>query len=237
VKNVDLQIRAGETLGVVGESGSGKTTLGMALLRLTRSKGTIRFDGQAIDGLSQGELRPLRRHMQVVFQDPYSSLSPRRTVEQIVGEGLELHHPELDKPERRRRVVETLAGVGLNENMLGRYPHEFSGGQRQRIAIARVIALKPRLLLLDEPTSALDASVQHQVLKLLVELQQKLGLSYLFITHDLALIRALAHRVIVMKDGAIVESGDALEVLANPAHPYTQELLAAAPVAEPAIPV
>jgi len=238
VSNVDLEIRAGETLGVVGESGSGKTTLGMALLRLIRSRGTIRFDGQAIDGLSQAELRPLRRHMQVVFQDPYSSLSPRRTVEQIVGEGLELHHPELDKAGCRQRVVDTLAEVGLSENMLGRYPHEFSGGQRQRIAIARVIALKPRLLLLDEPTSALDASVQHQVLKLLVELQHKLGLSYLFITHDLALIRALAHRVIVMKDGSIVESGNALEVLARPTHPYTQELLAAAPVAvaEPVMP-
>ncbi len=230
VRDVDLHIAPGETLGIVGESGSGKTTLGLALLRLIASTGHIQFDGTSLDGLDQGRLRPLRKHMQVVFQDPYSSLSPRRTIEQIVGEGLELHHPELDRTQRRARVVETLAEVGLEEHLLGRYPHEFSGGQRQRIAIARVIALKPRLLLLDEPTSALDASVQHQVLNLLVALQQRYGLSYLFITHDLSLIRALAHRVMVMKDGVVVEAGDALEVLAHPSHAYTQELLAAAPL-------
>jgi len=230
VREVDLQLNRGESLGIVGESGSGKTTLGLALLRLQHSSGTIRFAGERLDGLSQKALRPLRKRMQVVFQDPFSSLSPRRTVEQIVGEGLALHCPELDTAARRRAVIAALEDVGLEEGMLGRYPHEFSGGQRQRIAIARVVALKPALLLLDEPTSALDASVQRQVLALLTQLQRRHGMSYLFISHDLAVIRAIAHRVIVMKEGRVVESGDTESVMNEPQHPYTRELLAAAAV-------
>ena len=230
VRDADIELRRGETLGIVGESGSGKTTLGLSLLRLQRSSGAIHFDGQRLDGMPQNTLRPLRKRIQVVFQDPFSSLSPRRTVEQIVGEGLRLHFPELDAAEQRCRIVAALQEVGLEENMLGRYPHEFSGGQRQRIAIARVVTLQPALLLLDEPTSALDASVQQQVLKLLAQLQQRLGMSYLFISHDLAVIRAVAHRVLVMKDGRIVESGETQAILSAPAHPYTRELLAAAAV-------
>ena len=230
VRDADLQLKRGETVGIVGESGSGKTTLGLSLLRLQKSSGTIEFDGQRLDGLSQSDLRPMRKRMQVVFQDPFSSLSPRRTVDQIVGEGLALHFPELDVAGRQQRIISALEEVGLEENMLGRYPHEFSGGQRQRIAIARVVVLKPALLLLDEPTSALDASVQQQVLKLLAGLQQRLGMSYLFISHDLAVIRAVAHRVLVMKDGHIVESGETEAILNAPAHPYTRELLAAAAV-------
>ncbi len=230
VRDADLTVRRGETLGIVGESGSGKTTLGMAVLRLQAGTGAIRFDATRLDGLSQGALRPLRKRMQVVFQDPFSSLSPRRTVEQIVGEGLELHFPELDARARRSRIIASLEDVGLEATMLSRYPHEFSGGQRQRVAIARVAVLHPEFLLLDEPTSSLDASVQLQVLKLLADLQQRLGMSYLFISHDLAIIRAVAHRVLVMKDGIIVESGETGRLLSKPEHPYTRELLAAAAV-------
>jgi len=228
VDRATIDVRKGETLGIVGESGSGKTTLGLSLLRLQPSSGGIIFDGQRLDGLGANQIRPLRKRMQVVFQDPYSSLSPRRTVAQIVREGLDLHFPELTEDERWNRVLEAMRDVGLEENMLARYPHEFSGGQRQRIAIARVAALRPDLLLLDEPTSALDVSVQKQVLTLLVDLQRRLGMSYLFISHDLAVIRAVAHRVAVMKDGAIVESGTTEDVLHNPAHPYTKTLLNAA---------
>ena len=227
VRDVDLGVRQGETVGIVGESGSGKTTLGLALLKLQSATGDIRLDGRRIDALSQSAFRPLRRDLQVVFQDPYSSLSPRRTVEQIVAEGLELHFPDRSRDERRRQVVDILREVGLDESALGRYPHEFSGGQRQRIAIARAVVLRPRLLVLDEPTSALDATVQQQVLRLLTGLQQRLGMSYLFISHDLAVIQAIAHRVIVMKDGRIVESGDAQTVLATPSHPYTRRLIEA----------
>jgi microcin C transport system ATP-binding protein len=230
VRDADFDLRRGETLGIVGESGSGKTTLGLCVLRLQASSGSIEFDGSRLDELSQGALRPIRRRLQVVFQDPFSSLSPRRTVEQIIGEGLELHFPELDAAGRRQRIAEVMADVGLDPSMLGRYPHEFSGGQRQRIAIARVAVLQPDLLVLDEPTSALDASVQRQVLILLTDLQQRLGMSYLFISHDLAVIRAVAHRMLVMKDGRVVESGDTQTILDNPQHPYTQELLAAAAV-------
>lgn len=230
VDGVDLQLRKGETLGIVGESGSGKSTLGMALLRLSGAKvtGSIRFDGQSIDGVSSSELRPLRARMQVVFQDPYASLSPRRTVEQIVGEGLALHHPELSATQQRDKIVDALREVGLSAEMLERYPHEFSGGQRQRIAIARALVLQPELLLLDEPTSALDVTVQQQVLQLLADLQRRHGLAYLFITHDLAVIRAMAHKVLVMKDGNVVESGDVVQVMESPSQPYTQRLLAAA---------
>ncbi|CAN5407611.1 dipeptide ABC transporter ATP-binding protein [soil metagenome] len=229
VDNVDLSLRAGETLGIVGESGSGKSTLGMALLRLSSANvsGKIRFDGQAISEMSRAAIRPMRGKMQVVFQDPFASLSPRRTIEQIVGEGLELHQPQLDAAGRRAAIAQGLSEVGLSGDMLGRYPHEFSGGQRQRIAIARALVLKPALILLDEPTSSLDVSVQQQVLKLLAELQRKYGLTYLFISHDLAVIRAMAHRVLVMKDGKVVESGATDAVLSNPTQAYTKRLLAA----------
>jgi microcin C transport system ATP-binding protein len=229
VKGVDLSVRRGETVGIVGESGSGKTTLGMTLLRLTSGtpSGTVSFDGERLDGRSQSALRPLRRRMQVVFQDPYNSLSPRMTIEQIVGEGVALHRPELDARARREAIVAMLGEVGLDASALSRYPHEFSGGQRQRIAIARAAILQPALMLLDEPTSALDVSVQQQVLELLAGLQRKYGLSYLFITHDLAVIRAMAHRVIVMKDGQVVEAGETLALFDSPRAEYTRTLLAA----------
>ncbi|HQN13981.1 MAG TPA: dipeptide ABC transporter ATP-binding protein [Quisquiliibacterium sp.] len=230
VVDVDLDVARGETVGIVGESGSGKTTLGMSLLRLTpgRVRGEIDFAGERIDTLSAARLRPIRRRMQVVFQDPYNALSPRMTVERIVGEGLALHRPELDARSRRDAIVAMLEEVGLSAAVLQRYPHEFSGGQRQRIAIARAAVLRPELMLLDEPTSALDVSVQSQVLELLVGLQRKYGMSYLFITHDLAVIQAIAHRVLVMKDGVVVESGETGRLFADPQHAYTRQLLAAA---------
>ncbi len=231
VRGVDLDLVRGETLGIVGESGSGKTTLGMTLLRLAQGRcgGEIRLDGERIDTLDRRRLRSRRRRMQVVFQDPYNALSPRLTVEEIVGEGLALHRPDLGEAQRRAAVVRSLEEVGLSEQMLQRYPHEFSGGQRQRIAIARATVLQPALLLLDEPTSSLDVSVQKQVLELLADLQRRHGLSYLFITHDLAVIRAMSHRVLVMKDGQVVEQGDTETVFSAPGHSYTRELLAAAP--------
>ncbi|MEO7031333.1 MAG: ABC transporter ATP-binding protein [Herbaspirillum sp.] len=234
VDDVNLAVCKGETLGIVGESGSGKSTLGMALLRLSvaRVEGGINFDGQKLRTLPNNLLRPLRARMQVVFQDPFASLSPRRTVEQIVGEGLEIHRPQLSVTLRRAAVAAGLEEVGLTAAMMSRYPHEFSGGQRQRIAIARALVLQPELILLDEPTSSLDVSVQWQVLQLLVKLQQKHGIAYLFISHDLAVIRAMAHRVMVMKDGKVVESGSTEAVLSNPNQPYTQRLLAAAEYAD-----
>jgi microcin C transport system ATP-binding protein len=230
VDQVDLALRPGETLGIVGESGSGKSTLGMALLRLSSAavSGRILFRQEPLSELSSAALRPLRARMQVVFQDPFASLSPRRTIEQIVGEGLELHQPRLGREGLRQAVAAGLTEVGLSPAMMTRYPHEFSGGQRQRIAIARVLVLKPELVLLDEPTSSLDVSVQQQVLQLLAELQKKHGLAYLFISHDLAVIRAMAHRVMVMKDGRVVESGATEAVLSQPEHAYTRQLLAAA---------
>ncbi len=227
VDKVDIALRQGETLGIVGESGSGKSTLGMCLLRLQVCSGEIVFDGQRLDTLKPYQLRPLRRHFQVVFQDPYSSLSPRMSVEDIVGEGLQIHFPALSKVQRRERIVKMLEEVGLTADMLTRYPHEFSGGQRQRIAIARVVILEPKLILLDEPTSALDASVQKQVLELLLSLQVKHGISYLFITHDLKVIRAMAHRVLVMRGGSVVESGETEQLFMSPQHEYTQSLLQA----------
>ncbi len=228
VNGVSLALRAGETLGVVGESGSGKTTLGLALLRLEASTGDIRLAGRTIQGLSRGELRPLRATMQIVFQDPYGSLSPRMTAGDIIGEGLAVHEPRLSQPGREARVAEALTEVGLSPEMMQRYPHEFSGGQRQRIAIARALVLKPRLLVLDEPTSALDVSVQAQVVELLRGLQAKHGLAYLFVSHDLRVVRAMAHRIAVMKDGVIVEEGEAEALTSHPQQPYTKALMQAA---------
>jgi microcin C transport system ATP-binding protein len=228
VDGVSLTLRAGATLGVVGESGSGKTTLGLALLRLTASQGRICFAGQNITGLSSRRLRPLRREMQIVFQDPFSSLSPRLSVGQIVEEGLRVHHLAASAPERRRLIETALDEVGLDPQAADRYPHEFSGGQRQRIAIARALVLQPRLVVLDEPTSALDMSVQAQIVNLLRELQQRRGLAYLFISHDLRVVRALAHDILVMKNGRIVETGPTERIMTRPEHAYTRSLMAAA---------
>jgi microcin C transport system ATP-binding protein len=224
VDDVSLHLNAGETLGIVGESGSGKTTLGMSLLRLIDSTGDIRYRDHAISSYNEKRMRPLRKTFQIVFQDPFSSLSPRMTVEQILSEGLLLHYPELDKQQRFERMVQTLEEVGLDDSVLWRYPHEFSGGQRQRVAIARSVILEPEVILLDEPTSALDASVQKQVLGLLAELQQKHRLSYLFISHDLRVVRAMSHRVIVMRDGKVVETGAVDAVFDHPAEDYTRAL-------------
>ena len=237
VRQATLQLKRGETLGIVGESGSGKTTLGMALLALQDvAGGKVYLEDQRIDDADRATLRAMRRRMQVVFQDPFASLSPRRTVGQIVGEGLALHRPELSEAEREALVLQMLDEVGLNERsgvaqVLQRYPHEFSGGQRQRIAIARAVVLRPEVLVLDEPTSALDVSVQQQVLGLLAELQQRYGMSYLFISHDLAVVRAMSHRVLVMKDGNVVESGEAQALFDAPREAYTRQLLAAAQLA------
>ena len=230
LKDVDLQIPAGTTLGVVGESGSGKTTLALVLMRLAAGEmqGEVEIGGQRIDTLPERTLRPLRAGFQMVFQDPFNSLSPRMSIAEIVGEGLWLHHSQLSDEEHRAAVIGALQDVGLEPaQVLHRYPHELSGGQRQRVAIARALVLKPRLLVLDEPTSALDLTVQLQVLKLLVSLQQKYGLSYLLITHDMGVIRALAHRLLVMKDGVVVEQGAVEEIFMTPASAYTRELLAA----------
>jgi microcin C transport system ATP-binding protein len=228
VDGVDIALREGETLGLVGESGSGKTTLGLALIRMENSEGAIRFEGRDIQPLSRAEMRPLRARMQIVFQDPYGSLSPRMNAGEIVGEGLAVHEPGLRETERAIRVAQALEEVGLDAAMAERYPHEFSGGQRQRIAIARALVLKPRLVVLDEPTSALDVSVQAQVVELLRGLQAKHRLAYLFISHDLRVVRAMAHRIIVMKDGRIVEAGEAEALTQNPREPYTRALMAAA---------
>ncbi|MBV9859226.1 MAG: ABC transporter ATP-binding protein [Alphaproteobacteria bacterium] len=228
VDGVSLRLRQGATLGVVGESGSGKTTLGLALLRLIAAQGHIRFAERDIAAEPQRRLRPLRRQMQVVFQDPYSSLSPRLSVAQIVEEGLRVHHLAA-RPEERRQLIEAaLVEVGLDPDAAQRYPHEFSGGQRQRIAIARALVLKPRFVVLDEPTSALDMSVQAQIVDLLRELQARHRLAYLFISHDLKVVRALAHEILVMKDGRIVEAGPTERVMDRPEHPYTRALMAAA---------
>ncbi|AYY97636.1 ABC transporter ATP-binding protein [Burkholderia multivorans] len=228
VSDVSVSVRQGETLGIVGESGSGKSTLAMALLGLQKTAhGDIQFQGRALSTYRGREQTALRANMQVVFQDPFSSLSPRHTIERIVGEGLELHRPDLTPDARRAKSAAVLREVGLDRTVLHRYPHEFSGGQRQRIAIARALVLEPRVLILDEPTSALDVSIQQQVLKLLANLQQKYNLGYVFISHDLEVIGAMAHRVAVMQGGMIVESGDVEQIFARPSHPYTQKLLKA----------
>lgn len=228
VDGVSLTLRQGRTLGVVGESGSGKTTLGLAMLRLISSEGAIRFEGQDIQGLKSKALRPLRHHMQIVFQDPYGSLSPRMSVGQIVEEGLIVQQLGLSASERRAQVAQALSEVGLPPDAMDRYPHEFSGGQRQRIAVARAMALKPRFVMLDEPTSALDMSVQAQIVDLLRDLQRAHNLAYLFISHDLRVVRALADDIMVMRDGKVVEAGTADEVFDTPKTDYTKALLAAA---------
>ena len=228
VDGIDLSLTSGETLGIVGESGSGKTTLGRALVRLTGCDGQINFRGQNIDALTGTPLRNLRKHMQIVFQDPFGALSPRMSVSDIITEGLSLHEPELNSYQKIFKVRRTLEDVGLEPDSANRYPHEFSGGQRQRIAIARAIILNPRLVLLDEPTSALDRSVQAQIVTLLQDLQQQRGLSYIFISHDLKVVRALAHRVMVMKDGKVVETGTTHDIFENAKETYTRELISAA---------
>ncbi|MFP3563035.1 ABC transporter ATP-binding protein [Paraburkholderia sp. SIMBA_030] len=229
VADANVSVRQGETLGIVGESGSGKSTLAMALLGLQRTAhGEIEFQGRALGSYRGAEQTALRSNMQVVFQDPFSSLSPRQTIERIVGEGLALHRPQMTQDARRDKVISVLREVGLDRTVLYRYPHEFSGGQRQRIAIARALVLEPRILILDEPTSALDVSIQQQVLKLLAGLQHKYNLGFVFISHDLAVIGAMAHRVAVMQNGSIVESGEVEQIFATPSHPYTRKLLKAA---------
>jgi microcin C transport system ATP-binding protein len=227
VNAATLSIRAGETLGVVGESGSGKTTLALAVMRLIRSEGQIAFQGQDIHGLSPKQMRPLRSDMQIVFQDPFGSLSPRMTIAEIIAEGLGVHGVDPGR-DRRDMVREIMEEVGLDPSTMDRYPHEFSGGQRQRVAIARAMILRPKLLILDEPTSALDMTVQVQIVQLLRELQEKYGLAYLFISHDLKVVRALSHKVMVMKQGDVVEAGDAQAIFEDPQTDYTRALMAAA---------
>jgi microcin C transport system ATP-binding protein len=224
---VNFSLPKGQTLGIVGESGSGKSTLGLAILRLLGSRGEIRFQGQHLQSMSQRQVRPLRRQMQVVFQDPFGSLSPRMSVGQIIGEGLRIHRMG-NAQEQEQAIIDALVEVGLDPDTRHRYPHEFSGGQRQRIAIARALVLKPALILLDEPTSALDRTVQRQVVELLRSLQAKYNLTYLFISHDLAVVRALSHQMMVVKQGQVVEQGAAADIFAAPQHPYTQQLLESA---------
>jgi microcin C transport system ATP-binding protein len=224
VDGVSAALRRGETLGVVGESGSGKTTLGKALLRLERSNGTIRFREHALQGLGDKEMRPLRRSMQIIFQDPYGSLSPRMPVEEIIGEGLAVH-TAADRWEREELIIAAMEEVGLDPAVRDRYPNEFSGGQRQRIALARALVLKPEFIVLDEPTSSLDRSIQFQVIELLQRLQERHGLSYLFISHDLKVVKSLCHELLIMKEGKVVEAGPAERIFSDPQHEYTRELL------------
>ena len=228
VDGVDIAVRQGETLGIVGKSGSGKTTLGLAILRLISSQGTIAFLGKPITGLKFREMRPFRRQMQIVFQDPYGSLSPRMSVSDVIEEGLWVHHPELTAAQREERVVRALRDVGLDPATRFRYPHEFSGGQRQRIAVARAIVLEPTFVVLDEPTSALDMLIQAQIVDLLRDLQKRLNLTYLFISHDLRVVAALASNLIVMRHGKVVEGGPAVDLFAHPKSDYTRALFAAA---------
>jgi microcin C transport system ATP-binding protein len=228
VENVTLEVREGETLGVVGESGSGKTTLGLALLRLLSSRGAIEFRGREIQGLRARAIRPLRREMQIVFQDPFGSLSPRLSISQIIEEGLRVHGLGRSPEERDALVVRVLREVDLDPASRHRYPHELSGGQRQRVAIARAMVLEPRLVVLDEPTSALDVSVQAQIVDLLRRLQARHRVAYLFISHDLRVVRAMSHRIAVLKDGKVVEQGAAADVFGAPREDYTKTLLAAA---------
>ncbi|MBD8473532.1 ABC transporter ATP-binding protein [Pseudomonas sp. CFBP 8770] len=234
VDGIQFTLPRGQTLGIVGESGSGKSTLGLAIMRLIASRGSIQFQGTALDGLAQQQVRPLRKQMQVVFQDPFGSLSPRMSVSQIVGEGLRIHKIG-NEAEQEQAIIAALEEVGLDPQTRHRYPHEFSGGQRQRIAIARALVLKPALILLDEPTSALDRTVQRQVVELLRSLQLKYNLTYLFISHDLAVVKALSHQLMVIRHGQVVEQGAARAIFAAPQHPYTQQLLEAAFLAPTAV--
>jgi len=228
VDGVSIAVRQGETLGIVGESGSGKTTLGLAILRLVSSEGPIVFLGSKISGLTFRKMRPFRRHMQIVFQDPYGSLSPRMSVSDIVEEGLGVHDPKSSKQQREQRVVAALREVGLDPETRFRYPHEFSGGQRQRIALARAVVLEPSFIVLDEPTSALDMLIQAQMVELLRALQKRCNLTYLFISHDLRVVAALASRLVVMRHGKVMEEGPAAELFAGPRSDYTRALFAAA---------
>jgi len=228
VDGVSIELRKGETLGVVGESGSGKTTLGLAIMRLISSDGPIVFMGDAIQELNFKEMRPYRHNMQIVFQDPYGSLSPRMSVSDVIEEGLWVHHPRLPAAERERRVVDALDDVGLDAETRYRYPHEFSGGQRQRIALARALVLEPTFIVLDEPTSALDMLIQSQMVDLLRDLQKRHDLTYLFISHDLRVVAALASRLLVMRHGKAVEEGAAAELFKAPKSDYTRALFAAA---------
>src|SRR5690606_28872239 len=228
VDGVDVEVKAGQTLGVVGESGSGKTTLGLALSRMISSQGRITLGDRQIDQYSFKQMRPLRREMQIVFQDPFGSLSPRMSVSEIIEEGLKIHEPQLSADDRDDLVVDVLQEVGLDAQTRFRYPHEFSGGQRQRIAIARAMVLKPRFVMLDEPTSALDMSVQAQVVDLLRELQRKHQFAYLFISHDLKVVRALSNTVIVMRAGKVVETGTSEQIFRDPQTDYTKALISAA---------
>jgi microcin C transport system ATP-binding protein len=228
VDGISVEVRKGETLGVVGESGSGKTTLGLAILRLISSDGPVVFMGHTIQGLTFKEMRPFRRNMQIVFQDPYGSLSPRMSVSDIIEEGLWVHHPHLQRAERERRVLAALNDVGLDPDTRFRYPHEFSGGQRQRIALARALVLEPTFIMLDEPTSALDMLIQAQMVDLLRDLQKRRELTYMFISHDLRVVAALASRLLVLRHGKVVEGGAAEELFKNPKSDYTRALFAAA---------
>ena len=230
VDDVSFTVEAGTTVGLVGESGSGKTTIGKTILKLVEpTRGEIHFEGRDIVPLTQNEFRPLRREIQMIFQDPFGSLNPRHTIRQIVGEALEIHFPQMNSGDRRDRVAELLRQVDLKPEMMERYPHEFSGGQRQRIGIARALAVEPKLIVCDEPVSALDVSVQAQIVNLLQDLQEELGLTYLFIAHDLAVVEHISDHVLVMYRGKIVESASAEAIYAAPQHDYTRKLLAAVP--------
>jgi peptide/nickel transport system ATP-binding protein/oligopeptide transport system ATP-binding protein len=230
VDDVSFVVEAGTTVGLVGESGSGKSTIGKSILKLIpATSGQILFEGRDVLPMSEKEFRPLRREMQMIFQDPFGSLNPRHTIFQIVGEALEIHFPKMNRSARRERVSELMKQVGLKPDMMERYPHEFSGGQRQRIGIARALAVKPRFIVCDEPVSALDVSVQAQIVNLLQDLQAELGLTYLFIAHDLAVVEHMSNQVLVMYRGKIVEAASAESIYENPQHEYTKKLLAAVP--------
>jgi oligopeptide transport system ATP-binding protein len=230
VDGVSFTVERGQTVGLVGESGSGKTTVGRSILNLIpATSGSVKLEGRELTNLAEKDFRPLRRRLQIIFQDPFGSLNPRMTVGSILAEPLEIHFPKLTSPERQKRVAELLDQVGLQPKMAGRYPHEFSGGQRQRIGIARALAVKPDFIVCDEPVSALDVSVQASIVNLLRDLQEELGLAYLFIAHDLAVVEHISDHVLVMHHGKIVESGPPATLYRNPQDPYTQSLLAAVP--------